>query len=70
MTAPEICPLKSSGAKPQQRVDEIDFWRGLALIIIFINHFQGNVVSFVTPKIMASPTLQKRLYFYRDSLRL
>lgn len=50
MTAPEICPLKSLGAKPQQRVDEIDFWRGLALIIIFINHFQGNVVSFVTPK--------------------
>lgn len=32
------------------RIDEIDFWRGVALITIFINHFQGNFLSIATPK--------------------
>jgi len=32
------------------RIDEIDFWRGMALITIFINHFQGNFLSIATPK--------------------
>jgi hypothetical protein len=50
MTGNQILPSSNSGTKPDKRIDEIDFWRGLALIIIFINHFQGNIVSFVTPK--------------------
>lgn len=33
-----------------KRIDEIDFWRGVALVVIFINHFQGNVVSYITPR--------------------
>lgn len=35
---------------PTKRIDEIDFWRGVALVVIFINHFQGNIISFITPK--------------------
>lgn len=33
-----------------KRIDEIDFWRGVALVLIFINHFQGNFISFITPR--------------------
>ncbi len=33
-----------------KRIDEIDFWRGVALVVIFINHFQGNIISLITPR--------------------
>jgi len=32
------------------RIESIDFWRGLALAIIFINHIPGNVVGEITPR--------------------
>jgi hypothetical protein len=33
-----------------KRIDAIDFWRGLVLLIIFVNHIPGNVLEFVTPR--------------------
>ncbi|MGV6873902.1 OpgC family protein [Pseudochelatococcus sp. B33] len=32
------------------RVNAIDFWRGLVLIVIFINHIPGNVFEHITPR--------------------
>lgn len=32
------------------RINAIDFWRGLVLIVIFINHIPGNVFEHVTPR--------------------
>jgi hypothetical protein len=32
------------------RIDAIDFWRGVVLAIIFINHIPGNVLSAFTPR--------------------
>ncbi|MFT0892553.1 OpgC family protein [Pseudochelatococcus sp. G4_1912] len=32
------------------RIDTIDFWRGLVLIIIFINHVPGNIFETITPR--------------------
>ena len=32
------------------RIDGIDFWRGIALLTIFINHVPDNVFSYVTHK--------------------
>ncbi|MBP0650812.1 OpgC domain-containing protein, partial [Mycobacterium tuberculosis] len=40
--------LPAGTAKPKRDV-RIDFVRGLALMIIFINHMPGNVVSKVMP---------------------
>jgi hypothetical protein len=31
-----------------RQVNPVDFWRGLALVAIFINHIPGNVYSYVT----------------------
>jgi hypothetical protein len=32
------------------RIDAIDFWRGIVLAIIFVNHIPGNVLSAFTPR--------------------
>ncbi|QGM97985.1 OpgC family protein [Methylocystis parvus] len=34
----------------QKRIDSIDFWRGVALVAILINHIPGNVLGAVTPR--------------------
>lgn len=36
-------------ARPR-RIDSIDFWRGLVLCTIFINHIPGNLFEFITQK--------------------
>ena len=36
--------------RPPHRVDSIDFWRGVVLCTIFINHIPGNLFEFVTQK--------------------
>lgn len=33
-----------------RRIDGIDFWRGVVLAVIFVNHIPGNVLEHVTPK--------------------
>lgn len=33
-----------------KRFDSVDFWRGLALIVIFVNHMPGNVLEIATPR--------------------
>lgn len=33
-----------------QRVDGVDFWRGLVLMVIFINHLPGNAIEAWTPR--------------------
>jgi hypothetical protein len=35
-------------AQPHQRIDAIDFWRGFALISIFVNHLSDNVFAYLT----------------------
>ena len=35
---------------PSRRIDGIDFWRGLVLCTIFINHVPGNLFEFATQK--------------------
>jgi hypothetical protein len=35
-------------AAPTNRIDGIDFWRGLALLMIFIDHVPENVFQHVT----------------------
>lgn len=35
---------------PKQRIDSIDFWRGIVLLSIFINHIPGNVFEYLTHK--------------------
>jgi hypothetical protein len=35
-------------AAPTKRIDGIDFWRGLALLMIFIDHVPENVFQYVT----------------------
>ena len=37
-------------AAPPKRIDGIDFWRGLALMMIFIDHVPENVFQHVTQK--------------------
>src|SRR5438094_3360480 len=37
-------------AAPAKRIDGIDFWRGLALLTIFIDHVPENVFQHVTQK--------------------
>lgn len=34
----------------RQRLDAIDFWRGVSLAIIFVNHMPGNVLGNFTPR--------------------
>lgn len=34
----------------RQRIDAIDFWRGVALATIFINHIPGNILGNLTPR--------------------
>ncbi|WP_191058051.1 OpgC family protein [Geminicoccus harenae] len=34
----------------KQRIDGVDFWRGLVLIVIFINHLPGNYFENWTPR--------------------
>jgi hypothetical protein len=34
----------------RKRIDSIDFWRGAALVTIFINHIPGNVLGNFTPR--------------------
>lgn len=38
-----------SGAQ-KGRIEAIDFWRGLVLIVIFINHIPGNIFDRFTPR--------------------
>jgi hypothetical protein len=37
-------------AAPTKRIDGIDFWRGLALLMIFVDHVPENVFQHVTQK--------------------
>src|SRR2546430_14579571 len=37
-------------AAPAKRIDGIDFWRGLALLMIFIDHVPENIFQHVTQK--------------------
>jgi hypothetical protein len=32
------------------RLESIDFWRGVALAIIFVNHIPGNLIGYLTPR--------------------
>lgn len=34
----------------EKRIDSIDFWRGVALAVILVNHIPGNVLSGITPR--------------------
>ncbi|WP_442754629.1 OpgC family protein [Methylocystis sp. JAN1] len=34
----------------QKRIDSIDFWRGVALVAILVNHMPGNVLGAITPR--------------------
>lgn len=40
----------AASALPQKRVDTIDMWRGLVLVVIFINHVPGNLLEYLTMK--------------------
>jgi hypothetical protein len=33
-----------------KRIDSIDFWRGVALAVILVNHIPGNVLGMLTPR--------------------
>ena len=37
-------------AAPAKRIDGIDFWRGFALLTIFIDHVPENIFQHVTQK--------------------
>lgn len=34
----------------QKRIDSIDFWRGVALVAILVNHIPGNILGAITPR--------------------
>jgi hypothetical protein len=34
----------------KKRIDAIDFWRGLVLVFIFIDHIPGNILENITPR--------------------
>lgn len=34
----------------RKRIDSIDFWRGVALVAILVNHIPGNVLGALTPR--------------------
>jgi hypothetical protein len=34
----------------QKRIESIDFWRGIALVAILVNHIPGNVLGVMTPR--------------------
>jgi hypothetical protein len=34
----------------QKRINSIDFWRGVALAVILVNHIPGNVLGMLTPR--------------------
>ncbi|MGO4570520.1 OpgC family protein [Microvirga sp. 2TAF3] len=36
--------------KELERNTTIDFWRGLVLVIIFVNHIPGNIIEHLTPR--------------------
>ncbi|MBZ6077532.1 OpgC family protein [Microvirga puerhi] len=36
--------------KSRERNGTIDFWRGLVLVIIFVNHIPGNIIEHITPR--------------------
>src|SRR6476619_7948789 len=38
-------------AAPTKRIDGIDFWRGFALLMIFIDHVPENIFQHVTQRI-------------------
>src|SRR5690606_22420091 len=42
--------LTMAKSLPNQRIDSIDFWRGIVLLSIFINHIPGNVFEYLTHK--------------------
>ena len=37
-------------SKKKVRNADIDFWRGIVLIIILINHIPGNLIENLTPR--------------------
>jgi len=39
---------QTEGVIKRKRVVEIDFWRGLALVVILIDHIPWNVLDFLT----------------------
>lgn len=35
---------------PGKRIDSIDFWRGVALAVVLVNHIPGNILGGLTPR--------------------
>lgn len=44
---------RRTSALQQKRIDSIDFWRGLALAAILVNHIPGNALGILTPRNLA-----------------
>ncbi|WP_424361517.1 OpgC family protein [Methylocystis parvus] len=42
--------IERTPALQQKRIDSIDFWRGVALVAILVNHIPGNVLGAITPR--------------------
>ena len=47
---PTALPAGPTSPAPSRRLTDIDFWRGLILCCIFINHIPGNIFERLTPK--------------------
>lgn len=41
---------KEKTVQSSRRIDTIDFWRGIVLVVIFINHVPGNIIEHITPR--------------------
>lgn len=42
--------MKRTPVVQQKRIESIDFWRGVALVAILVNHIPGNVLGLMTPR--------------------
>jgi hypothetical protein len=42
--------IERTPALQEKRIDSIDFWRGVALVAILVNHIPGNVLGAITPR--------------------
>ena len=51
-------------ASSAKRIDGIDFWRGLALLMIFIDHVPENVFQHVTQQNFGFSDAAELLYSY------
>ena len=46
-----------------RRIESIDFWRGLALLIIFVDHVPGNPLASITPRNFGFSDSSRSFYF-------